>query len=785
MPAVENQLGRQAAGWVVGAVRSHRHPLESHLLTDVGVAAGRPAQADVVGIGVDVEPRAGGDAAAALLLDAGGDHRLERGGQLALRRQAGREGGAAVIVEPRALAEDLAVAERAVRVAEDELRVARRAEGGVDQADVGLRRQARGRRAEQVVGDHLVGQRLAGPGPRGGRPDLHLDPVGHELLELEAVAADHHLGDLELEALAAGRRPGRHRPLELGQAAAVELHPAALDLAAAGVAVAQQRRHRRRRLEPGVAHQGHAAHRLAGAVEVALAVEEGGVAVAGPLGAGDVEAGGVDPHAVEVDEAEVVALGEGDQERPVGGQRPRVAEAPEALAVGAAAADHLVLVRDQLHLGAGHRRQGAVRQRPDQELAVALLGHRAEVGDQQPALRRLPVVGPAGEDPVEAGRVGVDVVVERQHGGDLAVALAAEPQGLLVEPVAERPPDAAPRIDLLLVELTARLEEQEEVVAVDPVDRQVQAADVDRLERQVAQAGAREEQALALEGHRRRQVVEPQPGVVGLAQGGAVARRQPRVDPHPVAGAGLEGAAQHQGVALGAQPVGGLGLDVEVGRRQLRLDRRGEHQPQAGPLEPRRAAQLAHRQDLARAERHRVDELLAQRHVARGRGERGVDEQPEGARLLLLDHRGGAERDRAVAPAGLELDLGRLGGPWVVEPDHPGEQLGVDPVVEPHGAADDDAVALGLGLLPQLHPLDQELVDAHRELAVAGEALALAEDALGDQGDGVGGGGREAAAGLEAQHVALAPAPGAAERRLESGRRLRQDVADLHRSALR
>src|SRR6185295_8565885 len=84
--------------------------------------------------------------------------------------------------------------------------------------------------------------------------------------------------------------------------------PPRLQLAPLRIAVAQQRRHGRRDAQRAVPYDRPSLDLLAGAVDVALAIEEGRVALARRRGAADVEPRGIDRHLIEQEEAEVVPL---------------------------------------------------------------------------------------------------------------------------------------------------------------------------------------------------------------------------------------------------------------------------------------------------------------------------------------------------------------------------------------------------------------------------------------------------------------------------------------------
>ncbi len=660
LPALDDELRHQLARGALLALRADRDVLELHLPVRLRIALPDPPQPDVEGDRVHRDPAPRGDAAASRFFDPRGDD----GGERRRRTLAGQldaETSLAPNVEALAAGEDLAAAELAVRDAKHEIGVGRRGKGRVLEPHPHLRSQTGGRSAEEVLRHHPPGELLAAARRFALGLDLDRDAIGHELLDLETVEPHLALGDLQLERVRAGRGRGGDLPLELDQTAGVDLQPAGRDLPPVRRPVAHDDRHRRCRAQIPIAHQGHPSQGLARPVEVALAVDEGGVAGLADSGAGDVEPAGVDLHPVEMEEAEVVALPHHDDERSSRLERGVVAQPPEAGTVGAPPAQALVLVRQHLDLGPGGGPQSAARQRPHHQLVGATLGDHAQVGDQDPALRRLPALGLAEQHPVEAALVEVQVLAQRQDGGGPPVALALDRDRLVHQSVAQRPPqraaDPAEGAPVFVV-----LKEKRQVVVENPVDDQADLGDVDGVEGQVAVAAARQKHALGREGDRRRQVGEGDVAAHRGLERGLVFARQAAIDRQPVGRPGGEGADQAQDVALGGEAEVDLGLDPHVLAGDLGRHRGGEGQPQRRLVGARLRLDLAHRQHAAAAQRQPGLEVGAQRRVALLRDQIGGHDQAQLARPLALGQRAGAEADRRLRVRAFEHHLRRRVG---------------------------------------------------------------------------------------------------------------------------
>ena len=590
-----------------------------------------------------------------------------------------------------------------------------------------------------------------------------------------------------------GQGVRRQLERERGEAAVVDLDGPGLDLEPARVPVAEDRRHRRGRPERPVADDRHPLGRLARAVEVPLAVEVGRVAVGGRRRAAHLETGGVDPHPVEVDEGEVVAVLDLHQVGAVLVEPCGVAEAPEAVRVGPALGDGLVLVRDQRHPRAADRGQRPHRGDPRQDLSGRLLDHRAEVGQQQPALGRLPLSRPGDQHPVEARPVrpagafalllpGLgQVAADRQHRPAPGVAGRVHLDRLVDDPVAEGVLEGRAGVGGVRAEEVLVVEQEEQVVGVGPVDGELEAVHVDRLDRHVALAARRQEAALALEVEARRQVAQGDLGLVGLLERRPVLGRQAGGQRQGVAPAGLEVAGQGERVALGRGAVPHLRRDPQVLARQARIDPRRELDLDRRLVEPRRAHHLAHLEPVPGAERDLLDRVLAQRGVADRRRQAAADHQLQGSRRLLLLDLAGPELDRRAGPVDvLQLDLDRLvlAGCRVDQLDERRELARIDRIVELEAPAErHPAAAQGRRDLVDRDLLQQEAVGLELEGGLPLEDLVLVQEPLRDQRHLVAAGDGEAAARLEAQDLLVAPAPDPGQRRLDRRRRQAQDLA--------
>jgi hypothetical protein len=350
VPLVVEQLRAQAAALRLLSVDADGHPFELHRLAGIGIDVGiaGAAQADVDRPGVHGDVGNGGDAAPALLLDARRDDRFERAWRLQSRRHRHAELFQARGVERSVLALDLARIEFALAVRERERLESARRERRRHEPHVRVDGEICGRRSEEIGAADVVCEVVAWRRVRLLRLDFDFDSVGDELLDLEVVRADDVFAGDDVESMAAGSRVRRQRELERCDTAVagVDAHAFALVVR---IEVLDDERHLRRRFEPARAHDGDAFERLARAVDVALAVDECGVAVFRNLVAGDVERREVDFRLAEDQKAVVVAVLHGEHERLLLRLRQlgHVVHTPEAARIGAAGGEHLVLIADE------------------------------------------------------------------------------------------------------------------------------------------------------------------------------------------------------------------------------------------------------------------------------------------------------------------------------------------------------------------------------------------------------------------------------------------------------
>ena len=217
----------------------------------------------------------------------------------------------------------------------------------------------------------------------------------------------------------------------------------------------------------------------------------------------------------------------------------------EAVAVGLADSEHLVVARDQPHLDAAARIGARKRMNKDVDAVMRRIGREPEIRNDEPLCRLLAVI--AGDDilrlrghGVDAGTKILDRLVERESGCHfgielrldgkfaapyLGAALIAQSLGLItahiaLEVVAEK------RID--------------EIAIADPIDRKRHRLGIDAEHRNAALAGARQHIGLAGKSHEGLAVAHEDREFGRLRERFLDDRRQPRTQRHRIAFAVLE-----------------------------------------------------------------------------------------------------------------------------------------------------------------------------------------------------------------------------------------------------
>ena len=543
LPGVAVERGRQFRRVHGLAVRRDDHVVEAHGLAGCGRVARQALEAGVGGVDVDRDAGKPGDAPAAALAHARRDDGLERRRRRQVVGDRGVEGGLAVGAECAGLLEKFRVLEAALRVAEDVAGVALGRECRLDQPHPGLHGQVRARRAEEVAPVDGEGQRFPGAGGFRVRLDRDAYAVRHEFLHLEAVLADDRVRGRDLQGVGAGQGLGRQGLAQRDEALRAGDHGLFADLAALRVVEPKRHGHGRRYAQARVAHHGHAFKRFAWAVDVALAVDERRVADVGHDCAGDVEARRIHAEALVEQVAHVRALLHDDEVGPLVGQELGRHLGPEKpLVVGGAGGEFLVLVGQHAHARPGHGSERGIGGRPHEQVALALLGHDADVRDQDVALRALELAGHGERHAVEAGLVPLDVFLQVHgcdHGG---VVLVAQRDAFAHDAVAEALVDRAAFV-VVVEGGIGHGEKREQVVEIDAVDGQLGGVGVDAFYRQVLVAVFAEKHALVLEVHRGLEVRDAHRARGRVVEDRAVAGREALFQGHGVFAAGFERAA--------------------------------------------------------------------------------------------------------------------------------------------------------------------------------------------------------------------------------------------------
>ncbi|KAF5029593.1 hypothetical protein DSECCO2_646980 [anaerobic digester metagenome] len=483
------------------------------------------------------------DAPAAAFAHARRDDGLERRRRRQVVGNRRIEGGLAVGAEVAGLLEKFRILEAALRVAEDVAGVALGRERRLDQPHPGLHGQVRARRAEEVAPVDGKGQRFPGAGGFRAGLDRDADAVRNEFLHLEAVLADDRVRGRDLQGVGAGQGLGRQGLAQRDEALRAGDHGLFADLAALRVVELKRHGHGRRHAKARVAHHGHALERLARTVDVALAVDERRVADVGHDRAGDVEARGVHAETLVEQVAHVRALLHDDEVGPLVGQELGRRLGPEKpLVVGGPGGELLVLVGQHAHARPGHGRERGIGGGPHEQVALALLGHDADVRDQDVTLRALELAGHGEGHAVESGFVVLDVFLQvhgRGHGG---VVLVAQRDAFIDDAVAEALVDRAAFV-LVVEGGIGRGEKRKQVVEINAVDGEFRGVRVDAFDRQVLVAVFAEEHALVLEVHRGLEVRDAHRARGRVVEDRAVAGGEALFQGHGVFAAGLERAA--------------------------------------------------------------------------------------------------------------------------------------------------------------------------------------------------------------------------------------------------
>ena len=256
-----------------------------------------------------------------------------------------------------------------------------------------------------------------------------------------------------------------------------------------------------------VAQQRRDMHRLAGAVDAALGVDEG-VKAGGrraPLHAtvGQIEGGRFQT------EKRVVAAGVGrdDQSRrktALPARKPRF-ERDMPVGVGLPRRQDLVAARDQPHLGLRFRR--GARERVDEHVdAVAGIGGKAEIGDDEPLGRERAIVVRARSlglrrHDIDAGLEIADRLVDRKGGRYLGIERSFD--GKLAAPHA-RAARLRDALEIIAVEIALEIlagDRVEDAAVADAIDRDRDRRRIHADDGNAALAAAREHVGLAGKAH--------------------------------------------------------------------------------------------------------------------------------------------------------------------------------------------------------------------------------------------------------------------------------------------
>ncbi len=370
------------------------------------------------------------------------------------------------------------------------------------------------------------------------------------------------------------------------------------------MAVAQQRRH---------------LHRLAGAIDAALGIDES-VETGWDHAAGDAAVGEIKGRRFEAQEGVIALAVAGDQQRRSQGAftaREIGLELGVAGIVGALARKHLVGARKEPNFDRAFRLRGIERIYEGVDAVVTGERGQAEIGDDEPlGGERIELIrGHADglcDNDVDAGGQCADGLIDGKGGGDVGVerlldrhlAFPDRRAALLAQP-----------IEVIAVEVALEIASYhglEQVAVADAVDLERHRAGIDADHRNAALAGAREHIGLAGEACQRLAVTHIDVEVGRL--------RQRLLDQRGNAG------AQRDGIALAVLEAFDAELPVFYGQRGLVLSGHADERREIGAL---------------------AGQVLGELEAGARRGRVGIDrvvQQPEAVlfaqALVLLAHLG-------------------------------------------------------------------------------------------------------------------------------------------------
>ena len=360
------------------------------------------------------------------------------------------------------------------------------------------------------------------------------------------------------------------------------------ELAAVRALHDQRHRHVGQRHRRGVAQHGHELHRLAGAVDAALGVEEG-IDRAGLVAPGHAAVGEVERRLAELEPREILLVGIGRHDGAGAGRTAALEQAggeqDAAGLVGHRLGHRLVAARQQGDFEVGERLGRLQRAGEDVQPVVAGEGGERDVGVHHPHAGRLAVGvllfgllvaarrrlgGVPGDDEVGAGLPVLHGLADREGGGHRLVGDVAHLHGaapLQGAVGAAQPAVEAPRLgDRLAARVggvVAVAGEAHDGALVDAIDRDADLADVDGGDRQAGGAAARQDEALAGQGDHGGPGAQRHLDVLVLVELDAVAAREARAQPHLVVLA-IGQAADAQAIVDHAQRRLHLGRDRHV-----------------------------------------------------------------------------------------------------------------------------------------------------------------------------------------------------------------------------
>ena len=442
-----------------------------------------------------------------------------------------------------------------------------------DEAAGRLDAAADGGRAEQVGGLHREGELLARAIAAVRGDDLRLHAVGHELLDLEAVAADGRLGarDPQLQRIPPREGVVGDADLGLGAAPLRELRRQGLVVAAVGAREAELHgeglRHREVRASDDRPHHDLAAR----AVDAAVGVEECLVALPQIRPAARGELGVVQRGFVEDDQARVGVLRRRDC---VGGAVARPLDAREVrdpALVCRARQNPLVGAGEHRDPGAGDRRGRREGADPDEQARLRPLDRQAQVGDDDHLLVVVPrVLGVAGRGEEDAVSGAAQQLPQVEALDVELVALAVDGQRVLDHGAAEVLGEAPTVVAAPPPRQVAHVVDN--VVRVDLLERQLDLRHVHALQRQDHGALGREVDAARLKAQQRRAVGHRDRADRVLLQEATIDPGKTPQELHPMPLARHERADEPEPAIAGGEPEVDLRLDLDELRRGPGVD---------------------------------------------------------------------------------------------------------------------------------------------------------------------------------------------------------------------